>query len=82
MTAGSRLDEADSDGVAGEFEAVAQAQFLQEVGPVPLHGLGADDEQVPDLLRGVALRDELEDLLLAFGDGSGREGSPWRARSR
>ncbi|CAM5250588.1 hypothetical protein SFUMM280S_03219 [Streptomyces fumanus] len=31
-------------------------------------GLGADEQQFADLLGGVALGDELEDLLLAFGD--------------
>lgn len=45
-----RLDQADSDGVPGEFQPVLHAELLQEVGPVPFHGLDADDEDVGDLL--------------------------------
>src|SRR5690606_37611199 len=64
----SGFDEPRADGVPREFEPVLQAEFLQEIGPVPLHGLRADVEQVGDLLARVAFGDEVEDLLLAVGD--------------
>jgi hypothetical protein len=38
----SRLDQPGSDGVAGQGQAVAQPELLQNVRPVPVDGLGAD----------------------------------------
>ena len=77
------LDEPGADRVAGELQPVPQAELCEQVGPVPLDGLDADDEEVGDLLRGVALGDELEDLLLAVGDRPCRAARRrLRARSR
>src|SRR6185436_12681817 len=66
-----RLYETGADGVTGQLQPVAQAELRQQVRPVPLDGLDADEQHVGDLLGGVTLRDELEDLLLAVGDRPG-----------
>jgi hypothetical protein len=62
---GSGFDEACPDGVAGELQPVAQAEFLQEVRPVPVDGLDADEKDLGDLLGGVAFGHQLEHLLLS-----------------
>jgi hypothetical protein len=69
----SGFDEARADGVAGGFEAVAEAEFLEQVGAMAFDGLDTDVEEVGDLLGRVAFGDEFEDLLLAVRDGLGGE---------
>jgi hypothetical protein len=44
------LDQPAADRVAGELHPVVHAKLLEDVGPVALDGLGADDERVGDLL--------------------------------
>jgi hypothetical protein len=46
--------------------SASRVELLEDFGPVALDGLGADHEQVRDLLRRVGLRDELEDLAAPF----------------
>src|ERR1051326_920396 len=53
-----RLDQAAADRVAGELDAVAHAELVEDVLPMPLDGLDADHELLGDLLRGVGLGDQ------------------------
>src|SRR3954449_5810246 len=60
-----RLDEAAADRVAHELHAVAHPELAQQVAAVGLDGLLAEVQDLADLLVGVRLGDQLEDLLLA-----------------
>ena len=62
------LYEPAADGVAGEFDAVAHAELFEDVRAVALDRLLGDEEHLADLLVGVRLGDELDDLLLARGE--------------
>jgi len=53
------------DGVARQLDTVAHAELLEDVRAVALDGLLGHEQQRTDLLVGVCLRDELDDLLLA-----------------
>ena len=68
-TLGARLglDEPAADRVAGQLDAVAHAELLEDVRPVALDGLLADHERLGDLVAGVPLGDQLDDLELARG---------------
>src|SRR5215217_1544784 len=68
------LDEAAADGVARQLDAVAHAELLEDVRAVTLDGLLADEQQVGDLLVGVGLGDQLDDLLLARRERVGMTG--------
>src|SRR5436309_2056864 len=59
-------DQPTPDRVAREVDAVAHLELLEDVGPVPVDGLAADDEHSRDLVAGVALGDELDHLELAW----------------
>src|SRR3954447_18101653 len=60
-----RLYETAADGVAGELDAVAHGELLEDVRAMALDRLLGDEEHLADLLVGVRLGDELDDLLLA-----------------
>ena len=60
-----RLDQAAADRVAGQLDAVAHAELVEDVLPVALDGLDADHELLGDLLRRVRLGDQLQHLQLA-----------------
>ena len=64
----SETDEAAADRVARELDAVAHAELLEDVRAVALDRLLADEQHLGDLLVGVRLGDELDDLLLARGE--------------
>jgi hypothetical protein len=59
------LNQPAPDRIAGELHAVTHPELLEHVRPVAFHGLLADDEQLGDLARGMALGHELHDLALA-----------------
>src|SRR5699024_3972341 len=63
-TTRSGLDQPTPDGVAGELDAVAHPELVEDVLAVALDGLDADEERLRDLLRGVRLGDQLQDLEL------------------
>src|SRR4051795_9855209 len=60
-----RVDQAAANRVARQVDAVAQPELLEDVRPVALDRLLAEDEQGGDLLRRVPLRDQLRDFFLA-----------------
>src|SRR5919201_866742 len=60
-----RLDQAAADRVAGQLDAVAHPQLVEDVLTVSLHRLHADHELLGDLLRRVRLGDQLQHLELA-----------------
>src|SRR3954454_20546291 len=60
--------EAPPDRVAHELDAVAHAELAQQVGLVRLDGLLGQVQDLGDLLVGVRLGDQLQDLLLARGE--------------
>jgi len=62
----SGFHEAAADRVAGEFDAVAHPELVENVGAVPLDCLDGDDEHVCDFFRRVCFGDQLEDLELAW----------------
>src|SRR4051794_24410897 len=64
----SRSDQAGLVGEHDELDAVAQAELLEDVRDVRLHGGVGDDERRGDLGVREALGDEPEDLLLARGE--------------
>ena len=57
-----RLDESATDRVAGQLDPVAHAELVEDVLPVPLDRLDADEELLRDLLRGIRLGDQLQHL--------------------
>src|SRR4051794_29504570 len=60
-----RLDEPSADGVAGELDAIAHPELLEDVRSVALHGLLRDEQHRGDVVVRVSLGDQLDDLLLA-----------------
>src|SRR5262249_5627826 len=64
----SGLDQAVADRVPRQLDAVAQVQLREQVLAVPVDGARADHEDLGDLLRGVPLGDQGEDLRLAIGE--------------
>src|SRR4051812_41659170 len=64
---GLRLDESAANGVAGELDAVAHPELLEDVCAMALHRLLADDQQRGDVVVRVGLGNQLDDLLLARG---------------
>src|SRR4051794_13427291 len=63
-TAASCCDEPAADRVAGELDAVAHSELLEDVGAVSLHRLLRDVQEAADLVVGMGFGDELEDLFL------------------
>src|SRR2546426_4133452 len=61
---GSDLDQTPADGVPDDAGRVWRVELLHDPGPVRLDSLGADAEELGDLLRRVTLRDELQDFAL------------------
>jgi len=57
------VDEAMVDGVQGEFQAVGDAEFVEDIVQVILDGLFADEELLADLFVAITLGDELHDLF-------------------
>src|SRR5215212_7768748 len=66
-TPASWRDEAAADRVARQVDAVAHAELLEDVRPVAVDRLAADDQHLRDLVARVALRDELDHFDLARG---------------
>ena len=62
---GSRLDQSGADRVAGQFQAVTQAEFLSRLARCRSTVLTLMTRRSRDLLGGVAFGDEFEDLFLA-----------------
>src|SRR5256885_10864296 len=61
-----RLDQAASDRVAREFDAVAHAEFFEHVRAMSVDCLDADDEHRCDRFGCVAFGDQLQYLELAW----------------
>src|SRR5438445_9753870 len=61
----SGLDQATADGVADEPGGLVDAGLFHDPCPVGLRGLDADPQELGDLLRRLALGDELQHLALA-----------------
>jgi len=55
------------DGVEGEFEAVGDAEFIEDVVKVILYGLFGDEKLFADFFVAEALGDELNDFFFAVG---------------
>src|SRR6267142_3403754 len=64
----SGLDESASDGVADETGDLVDAELDHEVAPVGLRCLLGDSQNLGNLLRRLALGDELQDLPLSDGE--------------
>ena len=62
-----RLDEAVADGVADEVDRGFEAQLVEDVAAVRLHGAGADDERLGDLLVAQPAHQQEHHLALAVG---------------
>src|SRR2546427_1138090 len=60
----SDLDQTPANRVPDDAGGVWRVELLHDPCPVGLNGLGADAEDLGDLLRRVALGDELQDLAL------------------
>src|SRR2546427_6807844 len=60
----SDLDQTPANRVPDDAGGVWRVELLHDPCPVGLNGLGADAEDLGDLLRRVTLRQELEDLAL------------------
>ena len=52
----------------GQLDAVAHPELVEDVRAVTLDGLLADHQRLGDLLAGVGLGDQLDDLLFARGE--------------
>src|SRR3954451_6189564 len=74
--ASSRLHEPTPDRIPRELDAVAHPELLEDVRAVALDRLLADDEHLRDLVVGVRLGDELDDLLLAWRERVARRRLP------
>src|SRR2546427_3518428 len=66
------LDQATADRIADEASGAVDVGFPHDPGPVRLGGLEADPLELGDLFRGLALRDQLEDLALPRRQRVGR----------
>src|SRR5262245_47923518 len=62
-----RLDDPLADRVADEARRLVDPELAHQPGAMELRRLDADAQDLRDLLRRLALRDQLEDLLLARG---------------
>ncbi len=62
------VDEAVVDGVEGEFEAVGDAEFVEDVVKVVFYGLLADEKFFADFLVAETLGDKLDDLFFAVAE--------------
>ena len=62
------LDQAMVDGVEGEFEAVGNAEFVENIVQVILYGLFADEELFADFAVAEALGDQLNDFFFAIAE--------------
>src|ERR1700722_19959077 len=56
------------DGVEREFEAVGNAEFIEDVVQMVFYGLLADEELFADFLVAEALSDELHDFFFAIAE--------------
>src|SRR5208282_1328642 len=56
------------DGVEGEFEAVGDAEFVENVVKMIFYGLFADEKFFADFLVAEALGDELDDFFFAVAE--------------
>ena len=55
-------------GVQREFEAVGDAEFIEDIVQVVLHGLLGDEEFFADFAVAETLRDEADDFFLAVAE--------------
>src|SRR5713226_6444278 len=62
------IDQSVVNGIQREFEAVGNAKFVEDVVQMVLDRLFGDEELFPDFLVAEALRDELNNLLLAVAE--------------
>jgi len=62
------VDEAVVDGVEGEFEAVRDAELVEDVVEMILDGLLGDEKFFADFLVAEALGDELDDFFFAIAE--------------
>src|SRR5207247_2803814 len=69
----SGLDDAAADGVAHQSGRLVDAELRHDARPVRLGSLDADSEKGGDLLRGLPLRDQLQDLAFPRAERIGRE---------
>ena len=60
------IDQSMVDGVESEFEAVGDAEFIENIVQVIFHCLFADEEFLADFLVSVALGDKLHDFLFSI----------------
>src|SRR4029077_13588632 len=63
-TTGSRFDESVPNRIAGQLDAVAHAELLEDVRAVAIDRLLADHQGLGDLPVGIALGHELDDFGL------------------
>ena len=56
------------DGVEGKFQAVGNAELVEDIVQVILYGLFADEELFADFLVAVSLRDQLHDFFFAVAE--------------
>src|SRR5438309_1883110 len=59
------LNNAFADSVEDELRNAVEIELLQDVAAMRLYGMRTETENSGDLLVGLALRDQLEDLALA-----------------
>ena len=62
------VDQAMVDGVQGEFEAVGDAELVEDIVEMVLDGLLGDEKFFPDFLVAESLRDELHDFFFAVAE--------------
>ena len=60
------IDEAVVDGVEGQFEAVRDAELIEDIVEVVLYSLLADEELLADFAVAETLSHELDDFLFAI----------------
>ena len=65
------IEQALADGVLHQISPIVQVQFLHQVLSVPLHRIGANEQEFANLLGRVPLRYQLQDLLLPVGQPIG-----------
>ena len=56
------------DGIEGEFESVGHPELIEDVVQMVFHSLLADEQFLADFTVAEALRDQLDDLLLAIAE--------------
>ena len=60
------VDQAMMDGIEGQFEAIGNAELVEDIVKVVFYGLLADKELLADFPVAESLGDELHDFLFAI----------------